>query len=232
MVGAVRFELTTSCTRNKRATRLRYAPTREEKMTIGVGKCNPQFFTQERAKVLYSRGVPSNLQSSSLNHSSIMRSALFLAAVLGAVTLTGCAGPENKFGRGFNNMTEIVRGGEMRRPIEQTMLWDGASQAPVGFARGFTRTMARTGIGIYEVITFPIPPYEPLLVPKSHLYPDPSMRSRKYPWGGLELSEKPVFPDSYQPGFPAGPLFETDSSTGFAGGDAAPNIPGSKFHVH
>jgi hypothetical protein len=28
MVGAVRFELTTSCTRNKRATRLRYAPTR------------------------------------------------------------------------------------------------------------------------------------------------------------------------------------------------------------
>ncbi len=29
MVGAVRFELTTSCTRNKRATRLRYAPTSE-----------------------------------------------------------------------------------------------------------------------------------------------------------------------------------------------------------
>ena len=27
VVGAVRFELTTSCTRNKRATRLRYAPT-------------------------------------------------------------------------------------------------------------------------------------------------------------------------------------------------------------
>ena len=26
MVGAVRFELTTSCTRNRRATRLRYAP--------------------------------------------------------------------------------------------------------------------------------------------------------------------------------------------------------------
>jgi hypothetical protein len=28
MVGAVRFELTTSCTRNKRATGLRYAPNR------------------------------------------------------------------------------------------------------------------------------------------------------------------------------------------------------------
>jgi hypothetical protein len=31
MVGAVRFELTTSCTRNKRATRLRYAPTLSRK---------------------------------------------------------------------------------------------------------------------------------------------------------------------------------------------------------
>ena len=34
MVGAVRFELTTSCTRNKRATRLRYAPP-----TKGAKKC-------------------------------------------------------------------------------------------------------------------------------------------------------------------------------------------------
>ena len=34
MVGAVRFELTTSCTRNKRATRLRYAPNQTR-----IGKC-------------------------------------------------------------------------------------------------------------------------------------------------------------------------------------------------
>jgi|GEM_PF-4539373 hypothetical protein len=34
MVGAVRFELTTSCTRNKRATRLRYAPNQTRS-----GKC-------------------------------------------------------------------------------------------------------------------------------------------------------------------------------------------------
>ncbi len=41
MVGAVRFELTTSCTRNKRATRLRYAPTpRQEKVPVdaAIGK--------------------------------------------------------------------------------------------------------------------------------------------------------------------------------------------------
>src|SRR5688500_3897351 len=36
MVGAVRFELTTSCTRNKRATRLRYAPNQGEKKVPGA----------------------------------------------------------------------------------------------------------------------------------------------------------------------------------------------------
>ena len=34
MVGAVRFELTTSCTRNKRATRLRYAPTEPKRCRV------------------------------------------------------------------------------------------------------------------------------------------------------------------------------------------------------
>ena len=36
MVGAVRFELTTSCTRNKRATRLRYAPNLGEVKMAGI----------------------------------------------------------------------------------------------------------------------------------------------------------------------------------------------------
>src|SRR6185312_14704776 len=41
MVGAVRFELTTSCTRNKRATRLRYAPTQGRKKVPGLApNCN------------------------------------------------------------------------------------------------------------------------------------------------------------------------------------------------
>jgi uncharacterized protein len=44
MVGAVRFELTTSCTRNKRATRLRYAPTQGQQKVPGVEpKCNVEF---------------------------------------------------------------------------------------------------------------------------------------------------------------------------------------------
>jgi hypothetical protein len=42
VVGAVRFELTTSCTRNKRATRLRYAPSDQgrEKCTLLAGNAN------------------------------------------------------------------------------------------------------------------------------------------------------------------------------------------------
>jgi hypothetical protein len=44
MVGAARFELATSCTRNKRATRLRYAPTQgQEKVPGAWGKCNFEF---------------------------------------------------------------------------------------------------------------------------------------------------------------------------------------------
>lgn len=159
-----------------------------------------------------------------------MRIAFTLLAAVAVAALTGCAGPENKFGRGINNMTEIVRGGEMQRAREQTAMWDGPDAAHgTGFARGFTRTMARTGIGIYEVVTFPFPPYGPVATPKGHLYPDPSIKTRKYPWGGLELPEQPVYPDGYKPGMRSGSPFETDKSLGFSGGEVAPWIPGSKF---
>ena len=160
-----------------------------------------------------------------------MRIAVSLLAVAAVAALTGCAGPENKFGRGINNLTEIGRGGEMRRAKEQTMLWDGPSQGATGFARGFTRTMARTGIGLYEVVTFPIPPYGPVLTPKGKLYPDPSVKTRNANWGGLELAEKPVYPESYKPGLPANGLFDNDHSLGFNGGEVAPWLPGSRFTV-
>ena len=158
-----------------------------------------------------------------------MRSAVSLLALAAVAALTGCAGPEQKFGRGVNNFSEIVRGAEMRRSMEQTMLWDGPSQGPTGFARGVTRTFARTGIGLYEMVTAPIPPYHPLLAPESRLYPDPSMRTRKYPWGGLELPEYPVHTDNEWTVLRSGRLFETDSSCGFSGGVVAPWVPGNKF---
>ena len=53
-----------------------------------------------------------------------MRAALLCASLALAGIFCGCAGPERKFGRGMNNLTEFVRGGEIRRSMEQSALWD------------------------------------------------------------------------------------------------------------
>ena len=154
---------------------------------------------------------------------------IFLAA---ALAFTGCAGPERKLGRGMNNLTEFARGGEMRRSIEQTALWGGSSSAfTTGFIRGFNRSLARTAIGAYEVLTFPIPSYNPLLDSPDKIYPDATVRNRSYPFGGMVLSENPVYPDSFKPGLLSDSIFATDTSLGFSGGDVAPMIPGSRFHI-
>ncbi len=55
MVGAVRFELTTSCTRNKRATRLRYAPTQGRRKVPGLHpNCNVEFQKSQLCALLVS----------------------------------------------------------------------------------------------------------------------------------------------------------------------------------
>lgn len=143
-----------------------------------------------------------------------MRNAITLLAVLGLAALftAGCAGPEQKFGRGLNNTLEIARWDEMSRSVEQTSLFQGTSVGfTTGLVDGFNRTMARTGIGIYEVVTAPIPPYHPICT--------------KY------LPVTSVGPDSYTPGLMEDSLFETDTYTGYAGGDVAPFVPGSRFSI-
>jgi putative exosortase-associated protein (TIGR04073 family) len=128
------------------------------------------------------------------------------------VLATGCAGPEKKLGRGFNNFNEIIRASEYRRSIEQTAVFETPERAyTTGAVRGFNRTMARTGIGIYEIITFPIPPYEP--VATRYLTPDP------------------VFPDNHRPSAIDDSLFATDTGLGFSGGSIAPWIPGNRFRI-
>jgi hypothetical protein len=89
----------------------------------------------------------------------------------------------------------------------------------------------RTAIGAYEVVTFPIPSFKPLLTPKGRLWPDPSVRTYKYPYGGLALPEDPVYPDSFKPGIMEGTLFDTDTALGFTGGEVFPLIPGSRFRI-
>ncbi|HTD65694.1 MAG TPA: exosortase system-associated protein, TIGR04073 family [Candidatus Limnocylindria bacterium] len=156
-----------------------------------------------------------------------------LLALLAAVTLTaGCAGPEKKLGRGILNVTEFARGGEIRRSMEQTYLWENTDSAyTTGFIRGFNRSMARTAIGVYEIVTFPFPGYAPVLTSTNRIYPDPNVRNRTFPFGGMVLTEYPAYPDSYRPGIVADSTFETDTSLGFSGGDIAPIIPGSRFRI-
>ena len=137
--------------------------------------------------------------------------ALLGAVVVTGLLATGCAGPEKKLGRGLNNTYEIVRLGEMRRTIEQDTLMDPDARYATSFVKGFNRSLARTGIGIYEVVTFPIPSYGP--VATRHFKPNP------------------VYPDSYKPRLVEDSTFATDTSIGFSGGDIAPWFPGSRFHV-
>jgi putative exosortase-associated protein (TIGR04073 family) len=79
-----------------------------------------------------------------------MRNAIsFLSVVaLAALFTSGCAGPEAKLGRGVSNFGEVARGGEWRRSVEQTAVFDSPDAGyTTGFVRGFDRSMARTGMG-------------------------------------------------------------------------------------
>ena len=129
---------------------------------------------------------------------------------------SGCKGPEQKLGRGISNTLEITRFGEMRRSIEQTAVFESPSAGyTAGAVRGLNRTLARTGLGIFEIVTFPIP-----------------MPGKGYrPICTHYLPPGPAYPDSYKPGLISGSTFDTDTYVGMSGGDVAPFIPGSRFKV-
>ena len=132
-----------------------------------------------------------------------------------------------KFGRGLNNVTEFARLGEMRRSMEQTAMWDHPGNAfSTGFIRGLNRSMARTVVGAYELVTAPIPPYDPVFTSKNRVYPDASVRNKRYPWGGLTLAEHPVYPDSYRPNLLA---VAPGGSSAHGAADAAPVV---QLHEH
>jgi putative exosortase-associated protein (TIGR04073 family) len=143
-----------------------------------------------------------------------MRKILFpLAAVAVALFAVGCTGPEQKLGRGLSNTFEIVRWGELRRSVELNSVEPMSGTGYFGLIHGIDRTLARTGLGIVETVTFPIPMpnYQPMFT--KYIAPDP------------------VFPASYRPGLYSDALFDTDTYTGFSGGDVAPWVPGSRFSI-
>jgi putative exosortase-associated protein (TIGR04073 family) len=138
--------------------------------------------------------------------------SLLAGVAFTALLAAGCAGPEHKFGRGMRNTFEVVRTGELRRSMEQTALVHNPEAAyTTGFITGVNRTLARTGIGIYELVTFPLPPYGP--VATDYLAPDP------------------VYPDNYRPTLLSDSLFATDTNLGFSGGDVLPWLPGCRFRL-
>lgn len=137
---------------------------------------------------------------------------LLAAVCFASVLATGCADTEKKFGRGMSNLMEPLRMGELRRSMEQTALFDGPEASySTGFIRGLNRTIARTGLGVYEVVTAPIPPYDPICTDY--------------------LAPGPVYPDSYKPNLVEDSTFSTDTNLGFAGGDVDPIVPGSRFRI-
>jgi putative exosortase-associated protein (TIGR04073 family) len=143
----------------------------------------------------------------------MMKSLSILAvATIASLFATGCAGPEKKFGRGINNVGEVVRWGELRRSREQAGVWQGPHAGiGGGMMTGLNRSLARIGVGVYEIVTFPIPSYEPVFTDY--------------------LSPTPAHPANGKPGLAADPIFNTDQNMGFSGGEVAPLVPGSRFTV-
>lgn len=149
-----------------------------------------------------------------------MRNGLLIAigCTAGLFLACGCSGPEKKLGRGINNLTEFARMGEIRRSVEQTALFDGPEVAyTTGVIRGFNRSVVRTAVGLYEVVTFPLPSYDPVLKPNNPLIPD--------------MTVNPTYPASDRPRLIADPTVRPDAATGFAGGDVMPFVPGSRFRI-
>ena len=133
----------------------------------------------------------------------------FLSLLVVVLIAAGCAGPEQKLGRGIRNVTEFGRMGEIRRSMEQSAIWEGPDVAyTTGFIHGLNRSVARTAVGVYEIATFPFPDYDPVFFP-----------------------ENPVYPDSYKPHMLEDPTFGPDAALGFSGGDIAPIVPGSRFRI-
>ncbi len=142
-----------------------------------------------------------------------MRKLIFLfVAALAAAGVTGCSGPEHKLARGLDNTFELVRWGDMRRSVEQSAVFSAPDVSySYGLIHGFDQSICRAGLGIYEVVTFPIPSYNPIFTSK--------------------VPAQPEYPDSYRPGLIADSTFATDTYTGYTGGDVAPFIPGSRFNI-
>ncbi len=74
-------------------------------------------------------------------------------------------GPTRKLGRGFSNLLFAIT--DWQNTIGTINQEDGNSQIPYAFIKGGGRFFARTGVGLFEILTFPFPTnkgkYAPIL---------------------------------------------------------------------
>ena len=156
-------------------------------------------------QMVYSRSKSVNM---------LKKIAVLFPVVILSCLVAGCAGPEQKLGRGMNNMVEFCRLGAISRSFEQTSVFGPPDNAfSTGIFQGFDRSVQRTFVGLYEVATFPIPNHKP------------------GDYGPILRPASPVYPDSYKPNWLSDTITSPDANLGFAGGDIAPIIPGSRFHI-
>ena len=64
-------------------------------------------------------------------------------------------GPTRKLGRGFGNVLYAIT--DWQQSISEANDTEGSSAVAFGFVRGAGRFFARTGVGLYEMATFPFP---------------------------------------------------------------------------
>jgi putative exosortase-associated protein (TIGR04073 family) len=140
---------------------------------------------------------------------------LLAAVVIAGSMAFGCAGPEKKLARGISNSTELLRLRELRHEVEQSALFDTSTSYSSGVIRGIEHTFIRTGIGVFELVTFPIPNHQTGYGPvATHI-----------------IQPTAPYPDNFKPLLIEDSMFATDVNIGFSGGDISPFIIGSRFRI-
>jgi len=119
--------------------------------------------------------------------------------------LTGCNNAQRKLSRGLSNLGEPLRLGELQRSAEQNAI-SGDATPSYGVVHGLSRTFARTFVGAFEVVTFPIPT-DPIIHPVAPVFPDSQERAQMGHFG-----------------------VGSDQFIGFQDSAVLPMFPGSEFN--
>ena len=104
----------------------------------------------------------------------IFCACLVLLLIAGFATAGYCDGPMKKLGRGASNI--LFSPVELFMQISEVNRCDGpAAGLTYGVAKGIVMVLVRAGVGVYEVVTFPVPLppcYRPILTEPEYIFED------------------------------------------------------------